>query len=369
MAGIRALLGLALILFAVACTPADTSRAPGGPPTNGAGAPSSIGATAASSAATASPAGTASEPARPAPVRLRVAYTAIGGSFAPAWLAHDLGLFAEQGLASELTLIGSTEANQALVAGDLDLIAAGANSAVEPALAGADTVLVGAFLTTLDQALVTLPNITRPEQLRGTKIGVAGARGALATGVRLQVRALGLDPQRDITVVALGNPGARLAAMAAGVTDGAGLAAPATLDARRAGYYFWDKVPGVATVDFVPSAAVTRRRIVAEQRDVMVRALRALARATAVQKYDRARSFPVLAKYFETDEPEALEEAFAAFSPLLIPDLRPNLRGLQTVLEFADHPDAGGARPEQFVDLSLLDDLEREGFFTTLPRG
>jgi NitT/TauT family transport system substrate-binding protein len=301
-------------------------------------------------------------------VRLHAGYTSIGGAFGPAWIAQDLGLFAQEGLEVELTLIGTTEATQALVAGDLQLLIAGANSAVEPALAGADTVLLGSFMSTLEQTLVTQPTITRPEQLRGTKIGVAGARGAVATGVRLQVRALGLDPWQDITVVALGTPGARLSAMAAGVIDGAALTAPATLDARRAGYFFWEDVPGVAAVEFVSTGAITRRGLLAEQRDAMLRALRALATATAIQKHDRERSFPVLARYLETSDPAALEETFAMFAPRLTPELRPNPRGLQTVLEFADHPDARGASIEQFVDLSLLDDLQRQGFFATLPQ-
>ncbi len=304
----------------------------------------------------------------PTPAPIRMAYTSVGGAFGPAWLAQDLGLFAQEGLAVEMSLIGATEAAQALVAGDLQLIVAGANSAIEPALAGADTVLLGSFMSTLEQTLVTLPTITRPEQLRGAKIGVAGARGAVATGVRLQVRALGLDPQRDITIVPLGQASNRLAGMAAGVIEGAALTAPATLEARRAGYFFWDDVPGVDPVAFVSTAPITRRRLVAEQRDTYRRALRALALATAIQKTDRARTFPVLSKYLEIDDPDALEETFTLFATRLTPALRPNPRGLETVLEFADHPDARSARPEQFMDLSLLDELEREGFFATLPQ-
>lgn len=311
-----------------------------------------------------------SEPAAvPTPIPLRAAYASVAGAFGPIWLAHELGLFAEQGLAATLVQMDSTQVAQALVAGDLDLAVAGAQSAVEPALAGADTVLLGSFMWTLEQTLVTLPHITRPEQLRGAKIGVAGPRGAVAIGVRLQAKALGLDPQRDITLVPLGNPSNNLAAMASGVIDGAGLSAPATIHARRAGYYFWDDVPGVASVDFVSTGPISRRAIVASQRDALLRALRALAQATAIQKYDRERSFPVLAKYFQSDDPEALEETFRVFHARLTPDLRPNPRGLQTVLEYADHPAARDARVEQFVDLSLLDELEREGFFATLPQG
>jgi NitT/TauT family transport system substrate-binding protein len=312
----------------------------------------------------------ASAPAAPpAPIPLRAAYTSVAGAFGPIYLAQDLGLFAEQGLATTLVQMDSTQAAQALVAGDLDLVVAGAQSAIEPALAGADTVLLGSFTWTLEQALVTPPHITRPEQLRGAKIGVAGPRGAVAIGVRLQVKALGLDPQRDITLVPLGNPSNNLAAMASGVIDGAGLSPPATAHARRAGYYFWEDVPGVASVDFVSTGPISRRSIVASHRDTLLRALRALAKATAIQKYDRERSFPVLAKYFQSDDPEALEETFRVFHARLTPDLRPNPRGLQTVLEYAEHPAAREARVEQFLDLSLLDDLEREGFFATLPQG
>jgi hypothetical protein len=107
---------------------------------------------------------------------------------------------------------------------------------------------------------------------------------------------------------------------------------------------------------------------VAERRDLLLRALRALATAAAIQNTDRERSFPVLAKYLETNDPDALEETFAIYTTRLTPDLRPRGRGLETVLEFADHPDAKNHRPEEFVDLSLVDDLEREGFFATLPR-
>ena len=353
---------LALALLLVACAPPGAT-----PPAAGPSAAGPAAAGAASSPATSGGAPSAAT-APPAPLPLRIAYASVAGAFGPVWIAQDLGLFAQQGLATELFSMNSTEAAQALVAGDLDLVISGAQGAVEPALAGADTVLLGSFMWTLEQALVTLPSITRPEQLRGAKIGVAGPRGAVATGVRLQVRALGLDPQRDITLVPLGNASNNIAGMAAGVIDGAGLSAPATVQARRAGYVFWDNVPGVAAVDFVSTGPVSRRRIVAEQREALTRALRALAEATAIQKHDRERSFPVLAKYLQTDDREALEETFTVFHTRLTPNLRPNPRGLETVLEFADHPEARNARVEQFVDLSLLDDLEREGFFATLPQ-
>ena len=86
-------------------------------------------------------------------------------------------------------------------------------------------------------------------------------------------------------------------------------------------------------------------------------------------KTHRRETIAILAKYLRTDDPDALQEAYEAEILGLFPQKPyPTTKGIQTILrEFgAKDPAARAARPEQFVDLSFIKDLDSSGFIDRL---
>jgi NitT/TauT family transport system substrate-binding protein len=152
--------------------------------------------------------------------RARIGWAAMTASHTPLWVAQDRGFLSKQGLAAELIFFGAgPPAMQALVAGDLDIVVTSAPNVVNPRLGGADTVMVLSIIPTFIDHIIAASGITSPEQLRG-KIGSVNRFGSISEmGLRLSLRRLGIDPEKDVKIVPAGGNPERLAALAKGISQ------------------------------------------------------------------------------------------------------------------------------------------------------
>src|SRR5215467_6267017 len=146
--------------------------------------------------------------------RVRVGWAAMTASHTPLWVAQDKGLFAKQGLVPESIFFGAgPPAMQALVAGDLDVVITSAPNVVNPRLGGADFVMVLSIIPTFIDHIISASSITTTEQLRG-KIGSVNRFGSISEmGLRLSLRRLGIDPEKDVKIVPAGGNPERLASI------------------------------------------------------------------------------------------------------------------------------------------------------------
>jgi len=142
-------------------------------------------------AAAAAPAAPAAPP--PAvPVTMRVAYTTASGIIAPVWIAHEAGLFREEGIDSTLQFVTAGAPMSAAVRnGEIDLVVgAGGPSIVQGVFAGVDHVVVGMTGNVLPGAVYAQATIQRPDDLRGGVLAVSRFK-AIADIIGRQ----GLQPQ------------------------------------------------------------------------------------------------------------------------------------------------------------------------------
>src|SRR3989442_2909378 len=152
--------------------------------------------------------------------RARVGWAAMTASHTPLWVAQEKGFLAKQGLLVESIFFGAgPPAMQALVAGDLDIVVTSAPNVVNPRLGGADTVMILSIIPTFIDHIISAPNITSPEQLRG-KIGSVNRFGSISDmGMRLSLKRLGIDPEKDLRIVPAGGNPQRLAALSQGISQ------------------------------------------------------------------------------------------------------------------------------------------------------
>jgi hypothetical protein len=121
--------------------------------------------------------------------KVRVAFPSIVIDFAPLWIAREKGLFREEGIDAEITYIqGGTRVVQALVSGDVNFGMGTATGAVTARAAGEGIITVAVPMNRLDYAFVSRQPISRPADLNGKKVGVAGVGGAdnLANRIALE---------------------------------------------------------------------------------------------------------------------------------------------------------------------------------------
>src|ERR1044072_4044263 len=159
--------------------------------------------------------------------RMRVGWAAMTASHTPLWVAQEKGFLAKQGLSVEPIFFGAgPPAMQALVAGDLDIVVTSAPNVVNPRLGGADVVMVLSIIPTFIDHIISAANIISPEQLRG-KTGSVNRFGSISDmGMRLSLKKLGIDPEKDVRIVPAGgkteragarsDKGARVTAMQRG---------------------------------------------------------------------------------------------------------------------------------------------------------
>lgn len=326
----------------------------------------------------ASPAGdeaTAAAPAdrpapTPAPVRVRSAYVAIASNMLPSWIALDEGIYRKYGLDVELTYVaGAAKIAEALIAGDLDIAVAPASSAIGPGLEGADTVMVASWTSKLAFSALVQPTVQTPGDLRGKRVGVTRRGSNSEIWAAAVLRGFGLEPERDYAILSVGGQAEQLAALQNGALDAAILTPPTNLVAREAGFHellsYRDH-----SLDFANVGAVTTRRYLREQPDVVERFLRASAEAVAIMLTQPEVTRPVLARYTKVDDPELLEETLAFEYNRTARDMLPTPAGLRLAVEELanSNPKAATANPDDYMALDIIKRLNDSGFIASLYR-
>lgn len=308
----------------------------------------------------------AAGPRADAATKLVSAYAAISGVFGGLWMAQEVGAFARQGLDSSLVYISSsTQIAQAMLSGEVPIALMGGEAVVNAVLGGADMVFVAGAINRPLFFMVVTPDIQRPSDLKGKALGVSryGASSDFAT--RLALRHWGLEPVKDVAILQLGGIPEILAAMKAGGVKGGALSPPTSVRARREGYR---ELVNTADLGFFPHDAIVTTRAFLRNNEETVRAfIKGYAEGVHRYKTDKALAIDVLKKYTKVTDPELLEQTHALTAAVLEdPPLHLDVRGIQAVLDFLTVPKAKTVKPEDFMDLRVLRELEQSGFFKTI---
>src|SRR6266576_4588143 len=169
--------------------------------------------------------------------KINVAYSSISGNVSPLWVAQDKGFFRKYGLEVQAILIESgTTTAQALVAGDISFASVAGPAAIQSNLRGADVVMIAGLVNTLVFQLYTERGITRPDQFKGKSVGVTRFGSATDFAMRYALEKYGLDANKDVAILQLGNHPAQLAGLEAGRVQGAMLSMPTSLLAKKMGF-------------------------------------------------------------------------------------------------------------------------------------
>jgi ABC-type nitrate/sulfonate/bicarbonate transport system substrate-binding protein len=146
---------------------------------------------------------------------------------------------------------------------------------------------------------------------------VIGDSSDIAT--RLSLRKLGLDPEKDVTIVQTGNHANRTAAMSAGAIQGGVDSPPATLELEDKGFNVL--VDLAATKSPAANLCVTLQRSwLAANRDEMQRFMDVWVQGSVRARTDKAHALDILAKYTQSDDHRALESAYDYYATEVIPD-------------------------------------------------
>jgi NitT/TauT family transport system substrate-binding protein len=286
------------------------------------------------------------------------------------WVAKDAKIYEKHGLDVELILVkGSGQTSTALLGGSLFGAPVALPTVMLADLGGADLVNIAHTVPGVQSKLLVKQEIKRPEDIKGKRIATSSL-GSLGDFLfRYIIRKHGMDPNRDVTWLSIGTPPERLQALVSGNVDAADLSYPTDAQAIRMGYrVLWDARKEVV---YPSMSVVTRRKSVQEDRDTVMRMLKAHIEGIAYFKAHKEFSKKVLSKYLRNNDQELLEGSYEIFKQDFISVPYPIMKGLEATYEYvaATRPEIRNRKPEEFMDPSLVAELEKSGFIKALYEG
>ena len=298
--------------------------------------------------------------------KLRLAYAGWELGTAVAYVGVDSGLFKKHNLEIEEILIRDTLSAgvQSLLGVDL-LIGFGNPLAIlQPVIAGADIRVIGAHVSFDQYGMGVSSAISAIKDLKGKKIGVSalGARSDLIA--RVMLRRAGLDPAKDVEMVAAGLGPARALAISKNLVQGAPLSEDVAAEAQKLGI----KILEVKTVPVVTDLLMTTRSFIKREEETIRRFMKAYADAIHYFVSQRDDSLAILKKYFPSNQGVTVDAMYNNFSAQLRPLPELNNEALQALVDVGSAVDqrAKTLKPGDIAEPRFLDELKGSQFLKDL---
>jgi ABC-type nitrate/sulfonate/bicarbonate transport system substrate-binding protein len=308
--------------------------------------------------------GIAADSTRPTPLRL--AYSAMTVNQAIPWISVEAGHFKKHGLDVEVVHASSILAMQALLAGEVAVAQSLSDACVSANLSGADTVFIGAILDKPLYSFIVNSKIKAPQDLKGKRVGVTRFGSTPDALARATLKGWGLDPTTDVTLIQLNEMGLLVQGLVNGVIDAAPISLPSNIRAKNLGFTELLDLTKLNKT-YITGTVVTRKKFIDGQREVARRFMRGFLEGMKTYLEDEAFSVKVIQKWTRAKNRDEVKEAYAQQARHMLRVPRTNLDGVRSILEGMEKlPGAKGADPRRFVDSSLLDELEKEGFLRGL---
>jgi ABC-type nitrate/sulfonate/bicarbonate transport system substrate-binding protein len=282
------------------------------------------------------------------------------------WIANEAGLFKKYDLDFRLVFIPSSPvATAATLNGDAEIGVTGAVGNVRAIVQGfTDLVFIGGIKNFLTHSILAKPEIKRPEDLKGKKVGVGRFGGNTHYFVIQALKRLNMDATKEIQMIQTGGGPETLAALLGGSIDAAGLVAPGDSAAVARGFRY--VVNGFELrIPYGATQIVTLRSNIAKRGPVIGRFMRVMAESAKILHTDKAFVYKVLGKYLRINDTKILDAAYQSEIPALERRLDVADAALQASLDEIAPTDARAKsiKPAEMIDRRYLVDLQKSGLF------
>lgn len=290
-----------------------------------------------------------------------VSYGGTAGYQLPLWVNKELGFSKKYGVDLEIILIQAGSPNiQALLGGSIQLTQTAASSAVLGAVRGAPVVIVATLENKLPLQLISRPEIKEPQQLRGKVIGINRFGGSNDAAVLMAIKAWKMDP-KDITMLQTGGTAARMAALLSKKVDATVQSYPEIFQARKLGM---NVLADVGEFGFYTNTSNIITRFYLQQNRAAVKGfIKGQIEGMHYVKTRKEGSLRILKKHLQVTDQEAVEGTYEFFAKRLPRSPRTEVEGIKNILASID---AANKNSADFIDMSLIDEIEREGFVQKL---
>jgi len=295
---------------------------------------------------------------------IRVGYPSPSASFFPLFATREAGLLQKYGFEPEMIYVQGVQMIQVHVAGQLDFSSISSVVYLQAAVEGADLIQIASSIDNQLMKIMVDPSISKPADLKGKTIGVTRLGSLTDLLLRPALKNWGLDPQKDVTIVQIGRmPDIATAISTKRVAAGV-ISFPTSEHAEKLGIKtlldFAD-----SGFDIPATTVVVSRRYSQANRERVLRFLKAYIEGTNRLFADRELGIRALRRYGGISDRELLAHTYDLFTSRYIKKIpKVNPKGIVNSLELIaeSNPKAKGRKPEEFMDTSFMDELEKTGF-------
>ena len=292
-----------------------------------------------------------------------IAYPTTSSQFTPLWFARDVGLYEKYGLDGKLVFIqGGSILLQAMLAGQAQAAQNGVAETAVAILRGGDVRMLGVTSKIFPYSMIVAKNIKTAKDLVGGKLAVNRLADVSAIASQVALRKLGLNPDKDVTMLQVGGSPQRLAALQSGAVQAAALDFMSGLRLSKLGYTVLSQV----SLNYPYLGPVVSGRFLRENPAAAEAFLKAFVEAIARFKRNREEGVKALARYMKSNETDVLNKAYDFIATeFYAENLEPDAKSFQELAdEIGDRePLAKKATIPQVFDMTIVRKLDKEGFF------
>jgi NitT/TauT family transport system substrate-binding protein len=301
--------------------------------------------------------------------KVRAAYTSISIQFDAVYIMKELQLPRKYGLDVDVLFVPvSSRAAQAALAGEIQFLTSGGVANINANVNGADFVGLTATLNTFVFKVLGAPDVKKPENLKGKKVAISRLGGASDFSIRYALTHWGLVPEKDVALIQVGGEPEELLALQNKAVDAAILSEPFATVAARTGFALISDLSQLG-VPYTMHGIGTRKSFIRANRDVVVRFMKAYLEGICVFKTNKDLALNVLKKYTRMDDLSLVQTAYDEMSQRLIRRVPyPDREGIQTIIDqlAKTRPQMKNLNPADFIDASILKEIEDSGFIKKL---
>lgn len=292
---------------------------------------------------------------------LRLGFSGASATQLAGYLAVDQKLFNLYGLNVELTQSAGTAMIRALDSESLDVV--GGGQALSAYLKGVDVRIISGLINTVPFQLWAKPEISQLKDLKGKLIANTPPGTSLNLANQILLMRAGLDPLREVKLVAFGRLGLVSQALFTGVVDAALLSLPDTVEARKSGMRMLIDL-ATARIPCPFTSVVTTKAVLEKSPASLDRFLRGILHGIKLALTNPDMAKKTLSRNMRLTDPEALEEVYqravAAYERVpMVPK-----EAIETVIKLSTAP--SNRSPFGVLDMSILERIDKEGFVRAL---
>jgi len=273
-------------------------------------------------------------------------------------MAHQKGFFKEENLDVEIIRMNPNVAITALATGDVDYCQL-FGAVVGGAIAGLPVRIVAGFLDNWPMTLIAQPEFKSLKDLKGRTLGISSFGATPDVAARLMMKQGGIDPEKEIKVLALGSDAARLTALKQRLVDVIVVSPPADAQMEKQGYKILARAYELFNFPYLGLG--THMGKIKERPDEIRRTIKATIRANRFIRDHRDEAVRTLIAWGKVER-EFAYASYDALRNLFNADGAVPEDGLKLVIDQARRS-AKVTRevlPGEVVDLSFLRDAQSE---------